>query len=135
MKKKNIFFACAASLAMLSFSSCSDDINYGTPGDGEGRVFLRPQLNSDVKVESRAILTDDELAENAIIWISNAKGAVRKYTGLGNIPAGGVSLVSDNYVAEVWAGDSVPASFDHRYFKGREPFAIQAGRTVEVAVE
>ena len=135
MKKKNILFACAASLAMLSFSSCSDDINYGTPGDGEGRVFLRPQLNSDVKVESRAILTDDELAENAIIWISNAKGAVRKYTGLGNIPAGGEALVSDNYGAEVWAGDSVPASIDHRYFKGREPFAIQAGRTVEVAVE
>lgn len=135
MKKKNIFFACAASLTMLSFSSCSDDINYGNPGDGEGRVFLRPQLNSDVKVESRAILTDDELADNAIIWISNAKGAVRKYTGVGNVPAGGISLVSDNYVAEVWAGDSVPASFDHRYFKGREPFAVQAGRTAEVTVE
>lgn len=135
MKKKNLFFACAASLTMLSFSSCSDDINYSNPGDGEGRVFLRPQLNSDVKVESRAILTDDELADNAIIWISNAKGAVRKYTGVGNVPAGGISLVSDNYVAEVWAGDSVPASFDHRYFKGREPFAVQAGRTAEVTVE
>ena len=135
MKRKNIFLACAASLAMLSFSSCSDEINYGTPDNGEGRVFLRPQLNSDVKVESRAILTDDELAANALVWISNAKGAVRKYTGLDNIPAAGISLVSDNYVAEVWAGDSVPASFDHRYFKGREPFAIQAGRTVEVAVE
>lgn len=135
MKRKNLFFACAASLTMLSFSSCSDDINYGTPDDGEGRVFLRPQLNSDVKVESRAILTDDELADNAIIWISNAKGAVRKYTGVGNVPAGGISLVSDNYVAEVWAGDSVPASFDHRYFKGREPFAVQAGRTAEVTVE
>lgn len=135
MKMKKIFFACAASLAMLSFSGCSDDINYQNLTDGDGRVFLRPLLSSDVKVESRAILTDEELHESALIWISNSKGAVRKYNGTSSIPAGGVSLVSDNYVAEVWAGDSVPASFEHRYFKGREAFAVSGGRTTQVDIE
>ncbi len=135
MKMKKIYFECAASLAMLSFSGCSDDINYQDPTGGEGRVFLRPLLSSDVKVESRAILTDEELHESALIWISNSKGVVRKYTGTSSIPAGGVNLVSDNYVAEVWAGDSVPASFEHRYFKGREAFAVSGGRTTQVDIE
>lgn len=126
---------CAASLAMLSFSGCSDDINYDLATEGEGKVLLRPVLNCDVTVESRAIQTDDELAENALIWISNSKGAVRKYTGVDNVPAGGISLVSDSYIAEVWAGDSVPASFDHRYYKGAERFQITTGSTVQVNVE
>ncbi len=135
MKRKNIFFVCAASLAMISFSGCSDDINYDGLTEGGGRVFLRPLLDSDVKVESRAILTDEELHESALIWISNSKGLVRKYQGTSSIPAGGINLVSDNYVAEVWAGDSVPASFEHRYFKGRESFAVSGGRTTQVDIE
>ncbi len=123
-------------LAMFSFSSCSDAIDYDVEGaDGEGRVFLRPVLNSEVKVESRAILSDDELAENAIIWISSKKGVVRKYTGVQNVPQEGISLVSGSYVAEVWAGDSVPASFDNRYYKGYQPFDVKAGGTTGVSVE
>ena len=93
---------------MLSFSSCSDDFDYGT-GEGEGRVLLRPLLDSDVEVKSRAGVTDDALANEAIIWISNAKGPVRKYKGISQVPAEGLWLASDSYVAEVWAGDSVPA--------------------------
>ncbi|MBD5224646.1 MAG: DUF4493 domain-containing protein [Bacteroidales bacterium] len=137
---KKILFFCAATLAMFSFSSCSDAIDYDVDGaEGEGRVFLRPMLNSEVKVESRAILSDDELAENAIIWISatSAKknGVVRKYKGVQNVPQDGISLVSGSYVAEVWAGDSVPASFDNRYYKGLQAFDVKAGGTTGVTVE
>lgn len=131
---KKILFLCAASLAMLSFSGCSDDINYET-GEGEGRVLLRPLIQSDVKVVSRAGETDTELESQTIIWISNSKGAVRKYNGIAEVPAGGVTLLSDNYVAEAWAGDSVPASFDARYFKGRQPFTIEKNSTVQVEIE
>ena len=134
MKMKNIFFLCAASLAMLSFSSCSDDFDYGT-GEGEGRVLLRPLLDSDVEVKSRAGVTDDALANEAIIWISNAKGPVRKYKGISQVPAEGLWLASDSYVAEVWAGDSVPASFEKKQYKGVQPFSISAGQTVQVEIE
>jgi len=132
---KKIFFACAAIAGLLSFSGCSDDINFGEQ-DGEGRVLLSPVLKSDVaKARSRAALTDDELAGNAIVWISNSKGVVRKFQGIDNVPVEGVWLVADNYVAEVWAGDSVPASFDHKQFKGLERFSVSGGQTVQVQIE
>ena len=134
MKMKKIFFLCAASLAMLSFSGCSDDINYET-GNGEGRVLLRPLIQSDVKVVSRAGETDTELESQTIIWISNSKGAVRKYNGIAEVPAAGVTLLADHYGAEAWAGDSVPASFDARYFKGSQPFTIEKNSTVQVEIE
>lgn len=133
MKMKKIFFYCAALAGMLSFSGCSDDFSYDTL-DGEGRVLLRPVLNSDVQVKSRAAETNDELAESAVIWISNSKGVVRKYNGFSNVPAAGVNLVSDNYTAEVWAGDSVPASFDVRQFKGLEKFTVSKGSTQQVEI-
>lgn len=133
MKMKKIFFYCAALAGMLSFSGCSDDFSYDTL-DGEGRVLLRPVLNSDVQVKSRAAETNDELAESAVIWISNSKGVVRKYNGFSNVPAAGVNLVSDNYTAEVWAGDSVPASFDVRQFKGMEKFTVSKGSTQQVEI-
>lgn len=134
MKTKNIFFICAATLASLSFSGCTDDITYDT-GAGEGRILLGAVLNNDVKAISRAATTDDDLAANTLIWISNSRGVVRKYNGISEIPANGIWLTCDNYVAEAWAGDSVPAAFDKKYFKGREAFSISNGQTMQVDVE
>ncbi|MDE6528856.1 MAG: DUF4493 domain-containing protein, partial [Muribaculaceae bacterium] len=99
------------------------------------RVLLGATLNNDTKVTARAAETNDALAANTIIWISNSKGVVRKYNGVGEIPSTGISLVCDNYIAEAWAGDSVPASFDKKYFKGREQFAVRRGETLQVDVE
>lgn len=129
---KKIIFLCAASMAMLSFSGCSDDINYGLDGDGEGRLLVKAELHSDVKVESRAAVSDDALAETAIIWIANSKGVVRDYKGFSTVPAEGIKLAADNYKAIAWAGDSVPASFEAKYYRGEEPFVINAGQTVAV---
>lgn len=134
MKTKNIFFICAATLASLSFSGCTDDITYDT-GAGEGRILLGATLNNDVKATSRAAVTDDALAANTLIWISNSKGVVRKYNGISEIPANGIWLTCDNYIAEAWAGDSVPAAFDKKYFKGRESFSITNGQTMQVDIE
>lgn len=129
---KKILIYCAASLAMVSFTGCSDDINYNVDGDGEGRLVLRASLKGDVEVKSRAT-TDDELASTAIIWISNTKGnVVRKYNGIDEIPVAGIPLTSDTYVIEGWAGDSVSASFDARYFKGVETIALTKGSTKQV---
>lgn len=133
MKKYIIALSAAAVCvsAALTTSSCSSDEDL--LGGGEGQLMLSTTIASDVKVASRAA-TEEELAEKAIVWISNPKGVVRKYNGLANIPAGGVKLLSDHYVAEVWTGDSLSASFDTKWYKGREEFDIRANETTDVSI-
>jgi len=101
-------------------------------GSGEGTIYLSTKVSTDVRQTSRA--TEQELLESCIVWISNPKGVVRKYNGAAEMPTGGIKLLSDRYVAEAWAGDSVPASFDDRYFKGREEFTVSAGSNQSVSI-
>lgn len=93
--------------------------------EGEGTIFLSTRLNSDVQVRSRSEL--DDLAQSCDIWIANEKGIVRKYSGQDEIPAEGIRLVAGNYKAMIWAGDSVPASWNSRFFKGETDFTIANG--------
>lgn len=124
--------------SLLALCSCSDEIPYDT-GDGEGRLIIKTSISNDVKGSvsrgSRAGVTDDELAAKTLIWISNSKGVVRKYNGIGEVPAQGVWLLADNYVAEAWTGDSVPASFEDKHFKAREEFSIGSGETRQLNLE
>lgn len=130
MKKLLILSAAALGLAM---GSCSDDAKYDLGnGSGEGRVMLRTTLNAEV-TKSRAMYeTTDELNANAMIWISNEKGLVRRYNGVAEVPSSGITLLAGKYTAEVWAGDSVPASFSDRYFKGSETFTVGDGSITQV---
>jgi hypothetical protein len=132
--KKYITY-CASIMALAALSACSDTFNFSEEGDGEGRLMLKANINSDVVVKSRAGETNDELAKSTLIWISNDKGAVYKYEGIDQVPAAGIKLVSGNYIAEAWAGDSVSASWDSRYFKGREDFQITKGSATQVTIE
>lgn len=111
--------------ALLAFgTSCSEEEIQGT---GEGSLHLTTAISSDVKVESRA--DDAELRESCMVWISNSEGKlVRRYEGLDNVPES-IDLVNGSYVAEAWAGDSVSASFDKRYFYGHQPFEINSAAT------
>lgn len=112
-------------IAVLALATaCSDDHDYAL--QSEGKLMLTASFSNDVKVASRSSL-EDELSESTIIWISSEKGLVRKYEGLQNLPADGIKLLGGNYVAEAWAGDSVSASFDAKYYKGRVPFTITSG--------
>ena len=131
MKKLLTFSAALIGLAM---GSCSDDAKYDLGNvSGEGRVMIRTSLNADV-AKSRAITPVDELAKDAMIWISNEKGLVRRFDASNPLPTGGVTLLAGNYTAEVWAGDSVPASFDTRWFKGMEKFTVVSGSVSQVTV-
>lgn len=124
-------YAAMAAVATMALSSCTADDDMIVKG-GEGTIYLSTTVNSDVKVRSRATL--DELRQSAVIWISNSKGVVRQFDADNAIPSEGVRLVADNYVAEAWAGDSVPASFDDRYFKGSQEFTLAANdkKSVEI---
>lgn len=132
MKKITSFLGLGACL-VLSLAGCSnEDIILS----GEGRVLISAKVNSDVKIASRADLLDseDELAAQCMVWISNSKGVVRRFQGLDNIPASGITLLSDHYVAEAWTGDSVSASWDKRWYKGMAEFDVRANEVSRVAL-
>ncbi len=125
MKKIHLYMAGAALMALTA--ACSEE-QFNV--DGEGQLVLRASVNSDMTVVSRA--TEDELAENCMVWISSEKGLVRRYNSLSEVPSEPIDLVTGHYVAEAWTGDSVSASFDKRWFKGREEFDVAAGQTAQV---
>ncbi len=128
--KKTILFSTVA-LAVLAMSCANDDERFF--GNGEGRMVLTTEIKADINVESRASASTEDLNESMILWISNSKGPVRKYKGLSSLPDS-EWLLSDHYVAEAWAGDSVSASFTDRWFKGRQEFDIRAGEVTSVNV-
>ena len=104
MKKISIIIAGCAVLAFAA--SCSDEQRLG---DGQGKLVLTTTVNSDMEVVSRALA--DDLAASTRVWISNSRGLIRKYDSASELPTEAIDLVSGSYVAEGWAGDSVPASW------------------------
>lgn len=124
MKKFNIFLASAFGMILSAgLGSCVSDDPFA--GDGEGVVKMRMVINSDV---TRAETDADPLRENCVIYISSQKGLIRKYKGLENLPEN-IALKSGKYVAEAWTGDSVPASFDKKFYRGYQPFDVTTGVT------
>lgn len=101
--------------------------------EGEGKLILNTTVSTDMKVVSRAV--EQELQDSCMIWISNEKGLVRRYETLADVPTDGIDLVTGRYVAEAWTGDSVPVSWDKRWFKGVQDFVITAGETTKVDLE
>lgn len=123
----------AAVLGAVLLPGCAADEPFGFKG--EGNVKLSTNISAKVNELSRASSNDQELAESTIVWISNSKGPVRKFASLSEIPADkGIKLLADNYTAEAWAGDSVPASFDDRYFYGSQEFSVTSGSTANVEI-
>lgn len=111
-----------------ALTACHDENELS---DGGARVYLNASVSSDIKLASRAGI--DELKENTLIWISKKdKGLVKKFEGLSSLPANGLWLTTGEYVAEGWAGDSVPASFTDRYFTGYAPFTVSKGQSTGV---
>ena len=127
---KQYVFASAITLGLLSVSCSENESLLG----GEGYLVLNTTVCPDVKVVSRADMSE-YLADKTIVWISNPKGAVRKYNSLSEVPTEGIKLLSGNYVAEAWVGDSLPASFDTKYYKGREEFIISNGATTDITLK
>lgn len=124
MKKINLYIAGTA--IMLLAGACAEE-KFDTAG--EGSLALRTSVNTDMTVISRA--TDAELAQNCMVWISNSQGLVRRYNGGEELPSR-IPLLTGHYVAEGWTGDSVPASWDKRWFKGMSEFDIAKGQTAQV---
>ncbi len=74
---KKIYYSLAGFAVLVLAASCSQEDTLLT--EGEGSVSVRPTVNTDVEVVSRAT---DDLADNCMVWISGSKGLVRKYDKL-----------------------------------------------------
>lgn len=128
--KVNIIISAVA-LAVLATSCSNDDERFFSRE--LGRVTMAPEIKSDIEVIGRSSATEADLDESLIFWISNSKGPVRKYKGKANLPTEDW-LVAGHYVAEAWAGDSVSASFEDRWFKGSAEFDVRGGEVTPVNV-
>ena len=128
MKALNYIYIGIWLILCGTLTACHDENELS---DGGARVYLNASVSSDIKLASRAGI--DELKENILIWISKKdKGLVKKFEGLSSLPANGLWLTTGEYVAEGWAGDSVPASFTDRYFTGYAPFTVSKGQSTGV---
>lgn len=117
---KFAYMAACMSLASVAMLSCSVEAPFGSE---EGVLEMRLFINSDL---TRAVVEDQDLADNCVVYIYNDKGLVFKNKGLSNMPDR-ITLRQGHYMAEAWAGDSVPASFDSRFFSCAQPIDIVAG--------
>lgn len=128
MKALNYIYIGIWLILCGTLTACHDENELS---DGGARVYLNASVSSDIKLASRAGI--DELKENTLIWISKKdKGLVKKFEGLSSLPANGLWLTTGEYVAEGWAGDSVPASFTDRYFTGYAPFTVSKSQSTGV---
>lgn len=127
--KAKLYNIAATLLISLGMASCSDAWNTDEVA-GEGTLSINTIVRGDVKVQSRAA-TGEDLADKLLIQISNDKGVVRQYKGAADVPAS-IGLLSGSYTVNGWTGDSVPASFEDRYFKGSTAFSIAAGKSTSV---
>lgn len=128
MKRINKFMTrSAVALAVAALlPSCAMEAPFADGGDGT--LSISTEIKGDVVKKTRAIDSDEmaALRENFVIWICNSKGVVKRFKGVDNIPES-FSLKVGSYVADAWAGDSVSASFDKKFYRAVQDFEISKG--------
>lgn len=114
----------AVTLALWGCSSSDDyEPDGGGNEDGDGCVALSPLFLNETGADR-----DGQLADGCTIYISNPQGRIRTYNGVSQLPTQ-IWLMSGSYVAEAWSGDSLPASFTAKYYRGYQPFEVRKGET------
>lgn len=107
--------------------------------DNAGKVKLGVGIDDEIEIiASRSTLSEEEstaLRENCKIRIFNNGKLVNRYGRWSEVPEDGILMpVGDKYSTLVVAGDSVPASFESKYYKGTQTFVVAKGQTTTVEV-
>ena len=107
--------------------------------DNAGKVKLGVGIDDEIEIiASRSTLSEEEstaLRENCKIRIFNNGKLVNRYGRWSEVPEDGILMpVGDKYSTLVVAGDSVPASFESKYYKGTQTFGVAKGQTTTVEV-
>ncbi len=125
IKKSILLSGCAAVFVGVGVS-CSADQPFST-SEGEGRVNFNITLNREV---TRATPDNEqELLNNCVIYVSRKSddtgegGLLHKWNGVQAVP-NSLYMRYGSYVAEAWAGDSVSAAWDKKFYKGYADFSV-----------
>lgn len=113
---------------LVVLTGCTSDNGIPAAADGDGAVTLLASFPDGAGISPS---DDSELLNNCTIFISNERGHIRTFNGVGELPEK-LWLPSGRYVAEAWAGDSLPASFESKYYRGYQPFSIVKDENVSI---
>lgn len=136
---KKILSLPAVVLAVgVAMTSCSMESPFDDTNSGDGNLRISTVIHN--KITTRGDIdaeTMNNLRKEAIIYVERKNttaerhDVVRKYFGLQNVP-GSITLPKGNtYLVEGWTGDSVSASFDKKFYRGKtEEFQLEDQSTV-----
>lgn len=124
--KKCIKSLAIALASITLLGSCADE----KIGAGDACLNLGVRISDDATVVSKASVSP---AENCIIYLYSAKGLIRKYNKVADVPSD-LWLASGNYHVETWAGDSADASWTEKYYRGGVDFTLSSGDKKRVDV-
>lgn len=129
IKFSTSLLASGLMLAALT-QGCVSEAPFGE-SDGEGTLRMHLVVNSTITRSTPEDL--DVLKQNCVVYISGQDGLLYKYQGLDKVPQE-LNLRSGSYKAEAWTGDSVTASFDHKFYRGYAPFNITSNSNTQVVL-
>lgn len=134
MKRIKDALALTAVTVALSalLQGCAMEAPFGD--GGEGSLTISTEMNGDVKLTRGVPENNDYLREKCIVYIENSRGVMRKYKGVDNIPES-IRLSSGDYVCNAWSGDSVPASFSEKFYRGQQHFSIMENQNTSLKLK
>lgn len=123
----------AFGMLAVALTGCSLEAPFGD--GGEGSLSISTEINGETSKSTRAVPeNNDYLRENCVVFLENSRGVMRKYKGLDNIPAT-IRLSSGQYTCNAWSGDSVPASFSQKFYRGKQEFTIEENQNTSLAMK
>ncbi len=134
MKSITKYIAASATIlaSTVLLPSCALEDPFGS--DGNGTLTISTVMNGETQ-RSRGVPENNEyLRQNCVVYLENARGVMRKYKGLDNIPAS-ISLSTGDYVCNAWSGDSVAASFSSKFYRGQQNFQITANQNTALQMK
>ncbi|MCH5247884.1 MAG: PCMD domain-containing protein [Muribaculaceae bacterium] len=134
--------------AMLVSNGCSDESTKITgEEDSFGTLRIATEIEQSLDERMSRTLSADEAAsllKTLNIVVTRSDGAIVKYWKNGEDMSGNESDITSstvefsvnagNYTIEGWAGDSVAASFQSRFYKGLSAVTIARDKTNSVAL-
>ena len=130
MKRITIYTAAALALTAGVLAGCSKNDIDSQAGTGAVALHVSATRAGD---DSAAPSAYDPLAFQTIRIYNASDELLRRYTAA-SLPER-LELLAGNYSVGVEVGEQVPASFEKKYYVGKQSFTVTAGQTAGVEVK
>lgn len=130
MKRQTLYTAAALALTAGVLAGCSKNDIDSQAGTGAVALHVSATRAGD---DSAAPSAYDPLAFQTIRIYNASDELLRRYTAA-SLPER-LELLAGNYSVGVEVGEQVPASFEKKYYVGKQSFTVTAGQTAGVEVK